>query len=88
VTARRQRIRDALTHLDDDEFRAYVSSVYAKDGIPAERIMGVINAIRDCQGVSRQQMAKTISQDALLSETERRLLLTKCFAVLQNEFQE
>ncbi|MGC2698039.1 MAG: hypothetical protein WA738_19810 [Candidatus Angelobacter sp.] len=86
ISARRRRVRDALTHIDDSEWLFYRDRL--KNTATTGRFLGMINIIRDCHGVPRQQIEKTINHDAMLSDTERKSLLDNCFRVLQDELRE
>jgi hypothetical protein len=86
IIARRTRVRDALVHLDDNQWLFYLKNMYAKDG--ADRFPGMISAIRDCHRISPEQIATTVTSDALLSNTDRKLLLDNCFKILQDEIRE
>lgn len=88
IAVRRQRVRDALSHLDDHQWLSYLNRLYAKDTAATDRAMGMINIIKVCHGVSREQIEKTIGLDSALSDADRKALLNNCFSVLQSELQE
>lgn len=88
VAARRQRIRDALVHLDDHAWLVLLNHLYPNDAASPNRSAGMMKAIRDAHGVSQEQIREALNRDGTLADADRRLLVDNCFKTIENEIME
>lgn len=88
VAARRQRMREALMHLGDDEWLFFLNHVYPKDAASPDHFAGMIRGIREAHGVSPEQIREALGKDAMLADADRQALIENCFKAIQNAIGE